>query len=101
MLFQEFEKFNSIGANIVVFGDGTSYDAERKLLFPKTSSRTRAHVIISTPARLVEHLIDRNGTIDLKHLRYLVVDEADSMRFVREEWLGIVERAANCKSDLN
>jgi superfamily II DNA/RNA helicase len=81
-----------------VFGNGESYEKERETLFSNGSNKARAHVIISTPQRLVEHLIDRNGTINLKKLRYLVVDEADSMRFVREEWLGMLERAANCKS---
>ena len=84
-------------AKIVVLSDGSSYADERKVLFPSGSTKARAHVIISTPQRLVEHLIDRSGTINLKKLRYLVVDEADAMRFVREEWLGMLERTANCE----
>lgn len=84
-------------AKIVALSDGDNYNAERKLLFPNGSTKARAHIIISTPQRLVEHLIDRSGTINLKRLRYLVVDEADTMRFVREEWLGMLERASNCK----
>jgi superfamily II DNA/RNA helicase len=84
-------------AKIVVFNDGSSYESERRELFSNGSTKARAHVIISTPERLVQHLIDRNGTINLKRLRYLIVDEADAMRFVREEWLGMLERAANCR----
>lgn len=86
-----------MGVRIATLNDGLSYESERQLLFPGGSTKARVHVIISTPQRLVEHLIDRSGTINLKRLRYLVVDEADSMRFVREEWLGMVERASNCK----
>lgn len=79
-----------------MLGDGLSYETERKTLF--RDGKSRAHVIISTPQRLIEHLIDRTATVNMTRLRYLVVDEADSQRFVREEWLGMVERASNCKT---
>ncbi|KAI6242597.1 putative ATP-dependent RNA helicase [Aphelenchoides fujianensis] len=80
----EFAKYNVGGANIVVLNETRSYEQERRLLFADGSKRTRAN-----------HLTDDCGRIDLSDLRFLVVDEADSMRFVREEWLELVERLAN------
>jgi ATP-dependent RNA helicase RhlE len=37
----------------------------------------RAHIIVATPGRLEDHL--RQGTFSLKHVRLLVLDEADRM----------------------
>lgn len=57
-----------------------------------------AHIIISTPGRLVEHLVNSSTNMDLSSLRYLVVDEADRMQdTARIEWLNIVERRARGK----
>jgi len=36
-----------------------------------------AHVLVATPGRLIDHL--ERGTVDLSHLRALVLDEADEM----------------------
>lgn len=35
------------------------------------------HVVVGTPGRIMDHL--NRGTLDLTHLRYLVLDEADEM----------------------
>ncbi len=35
------------------------------------------HVVVGTPGRIMDHL--ERGTLDLTHLRYLVLDEADEM----------------------
>ncbi|KAI6197135.1 hypothetical protein M3Y94_01188800 [Aphelenchoides besseyi] len=91
----EFAKYNVSKAQIVVLNEFLSYEQERRLLFPDGSKKSNVNVIISTPQRLVEHLIDGTKRIDLTKLRYLVVDEADSLKFVREEWLELVERLAN------
>ena len=39
--------------------------------------RRGAHVVVATPGRLIDHL--ERGSIDLSHLRLLVLDEADEM----------------------
>ncbi len=36
-----------------------------------------AHVVVGTPGRVIDHL--ERGTLDLSHLDYLVLDEADEM----------------------
>ncbi|MDF0531016.1 DEAD/DEAH box helicase [Tsukamurella sp. 8F] len=39
--------------------------------------RRGAHIIVGTPGRVIDHL--EKGTLDLSHLEYLVLDEADEM----------------------
>ncbi|MFJ2541850.1 DEAD/DEAH box helicase [Microbacterium sp. NPDC087589] len=39
--------------------------------------RRGVHVIVGTPGRIMDHLA--KGTLDLSHLQYLVLDEADEM----------------------
>src|SRR5207245_9995723 len=52
----------------VVYG-GVSLQAQRRAL------RGRIDIIVATPGRLLEHI--RRGTIDLRDLDVLVLDEAD------------------------
>jgi ATP-dependent RNA helicase DDX51/DBP6 len=95
----EFQKFNVYGANIVLLNAASDYGTERKRLFPNKSRRSQANVIIATPGRLVEHLVDLTGHIDLSSLRFLIVDEADRMgQTARLEWLALVERMASVKT---
>ena len=52
---------------------------------PQVEAFKRAHVIVGTPGRLLDHL--RRGTLKLKNLRVFGLDEADemlSMGFERE-----------------
>lgn len=39
--------------------------------------RRGAHVVVGTPGRVIDHL--ERGSLDLSHLRHLVLDEADEM----------------------
>ena len=39
--------------------------------------RRGAHIVVGTPGRVIDPLV--RGTLDLKHLDYLVLDEADEM----------------------
>ncbi|KAK0416154.1 hypothetical protein QR680_012319 [Steinernema hermaphroditum] len=101
---KEFSKYNVIGANVVLLCASREYSHERQLLFGnKKNKASTANVIIATPGRLVDHLMDvtDGGTINLSHLRYLVVDEADRMtQMARLEWLNLVERRANASTKL-
>ncbi|MFK8185723.1 MAG: DEAD/DEAH box helicase [Phormidesmis sp.] len=50
---------------------GQSYQIQLKQL------RRAAHVVVGTPGRVIDHI--KRGTLDLAHLKYLVLDEADEM----------------------
>lgn len=39
--------------------------------------KQRVHVIVATPGRMIDHI--RRGNVDLKEIKYLVLDEADEM----------------------
>ena len=39
--------------------------------------KQKTHVVVATPGRLLDHMA--RGTIDLSHMRYLIIDEADEM----------------------
>ncbi|KAH7731651.1 DEAD box protein/DEAH protein box helicase [Aphelenchoides avenae] len=92
----EFQRFNVYKAKVVLLIGASDYTTERSKLFPNGSTRSDAHIIIATPGRLVEHLADLSGDINLRSLRYLIVDEADRMgQTARLEWLNLVERRAN------
>ncbi len=65
-----------------------------------------AHIVVSTIGRLIEHLyyvdteqfdvdtIESPASLDLTHLKWLVVDEADRlMHDSRFDWLTEIERA--------
>jgi ATP-dependent RNA helicase DeaD len=39
--------------------------------------RRGVHIVVGTPGRIIDHL--EKGTLDLSHLQYLVLDEADEM----------------------
>lgn len=54
----------------VVFG-GMPIDKQRMSL------RQKAHIVVATPGRLLDHI--RRGNIDLKKVKYLVIDEGDLM----------------------
>ena len=42
-----------------------------------TALRNGAHIIIGTPGRTLDHI--RQGTLDLRSVRFMVLDEADEM----------------------
>ena len=60
-------------SSLPVYGgsDGATWDQQRKAM------ESGADIIIATPGRLMALL--QAGTIDLKHLKHLVLDEADRM----------------------
>ncbi len=59
--------------SIAVYGGGDGFSYEQQ----KRSLTDGVNLIVATPGRLIAHLT--SGTIDLKHLKHLVLDEADRM----------------------
>ncbi|XP_034999696.1 ATP-dependent RNA helicase DDX51 isoform X1 [Hippoglossus stenolepis] len=52
-----------------------------------------ADIVVATPGRLVDH-INKNSGLCLKHLRFLIIDEADRMiESMHQSWLNHVVRA--------
>uniref|UniRef100_A0A7E4UNR6 ATP-dependent RNA helicase n=1 Tax=Panagrellus redivivus TaxID=6233 RepID=A0A7E4UNR6_PANRE len=95
---EEFKKYDPFGTKIVLLSNTQSYSAERHQLFPDNAETAQASIIVATPDRLVEHLTDVRGRIDLSQLRYLVIDEADRMKNVaRMEWLSVLEDLADIR----
>ncbi|KAF3907458.1 hypothetical protein ABW21_db0208929 [Orbilia brochopaga] len=67
-----------------------SFDAEKEYIIANDTGSTGADVLIATPGRLVEH-IRKNTQFTLRHLQWLIVDEADrllSQSF--QDWVDIL-----------
>uniref|UniRef100_A0A9J2Q9U7 ATP-dependent RNA helicase n=1 Tax=Ascaris lumbricoides TaxID=6252 RepID=A0A9J2Q9U7_ASCLU len=85
----EFKKFDAFGIQTALLCGNHDVNAERRQL--KT-----ARVVFATPGRLMEHLVDPVSHMDVSHLRYLIIDEADRMsQTARLEWLDALEQAAH------
>ncbi|KAK6745492.1 hypothetical protein RB195_011923 [Necator americanus] len=102
---QEFNTYNACGVIITALSGATEFRKEQRQLAPE--GVCISDVIISTPSRLMDHLTNPQSGIKLNSLRFLVVDEADRMGpWVRQEWLGVVERRsggltrATCLADI-
>ncbi len=63
-------KYKSKIKIVPIFG-GKSIDAQIEKI------RKGAQVLVCTPGRILDHI--RRGSVDLKHVRYAVIDEADRM----------------------
>jgi|GEM_PF-4908034 len=76
LALQVAEAFSRYGAHmpkisvLPIYG-GQSYTVQLAGL------RRGAHIVVGTPGRIIDHL--ERGTLDLSHLDYLVLDEADEM----------------------
>jgi ATP-dependent RNA helicase DeaD len=76
LALQVAEAFGRYGAhlpqiNVLAIYGGSSYGPQLAGL------RRGAQVVVGTPGRVIDHL--EKGTLDLTHLDYLVLDEADEM----------------------
>ncbi len=60
-----------LGVQIVAIYGGTSYTRQIKRL------KSGVHVVVGTPGRIIDLL--EQGVLDISHVRYLVLDEADEM----------------------
>ena len=70
--FQGFSYFLSL-STVVVYGGGDGIDWSTQ----KQGMQMGADIVIATPGRLLSHMI--NSRIDLSHVNYFVLDEADRM----------------------
>ncbi|WP_276922718.1 DEAD/DEAH box helicase [Corynebacterium pyruviciproducens] len=68
--FQEFADHVG-GINVLPIYGGQAYGIQLSGL------RRGAHIIVGTPGRVIDHL--EKGSLDISHLDYLVLDEADEM----------------------
>ncbi|MEO0415905.1 MAG: DEAD/DEAH box helicase [Verrucomicrobiota bacterium] len=57
--------------NVVLLHGGVGYGKQMEQLV------TKPDVVIATPGRLIDHM--ERGTLDLSHIKYLVLDEVDRM----------------------
>ncbi|MBA0049204.1 DEAD/DEAH box helicase [Mycobacterium sp. NPDC050853] len=76
LALQVAEAFGRYGAhlpklNVLPIYGGQSYVVQLAGL------KRGAHIVVGTPGRVIDHL--ERGTLDLSHLDYLVLDEADEM----------------------
>lgn len=72
MQFEGFSYFLPISTTVVYGGgDGSGWDQQKKGLL------MGAEVVIATPGRLLSHIA--NSGIDLSHVNYFILDEADRM----------------------
>src|SRR5690348_10142772 len=70
---EAFEKYavGLPGVRVLPIYGGQGYGVQLSAL------RRGVHVVVGTPGRIMDHL--EKGTLDLTHLKYLVLDEADEM----------------------
>lgn len=72
MQFQGFSYYLPVSTSVIYGGgDGRGWDTQKKGL------QMGADVVIATPGRLISHLT--NSRVDLSHVDYLILDEADRM----------------------
>ncbi|MEG1672619.1 MAG: DEAD/DEAH box helicase [Alistipes sp.] len=70
--FQGFSYYLPVSTTVVYGGgDGKGWDVQKRGL------QMGSDVVIATPGRMISHL--QNSSIDLSHVKYLILDEADRM----------------------
>lgn len=70
--FQGFSYYTPVSTTVVYGGgDGKGWDVQKRGML------SGADVVIATPGRLIAHI--QNSGVDLSHVEYLILDEADRM----------------------
>ncbi|XP_075071815.1 ATP-dependent RNA helicase DDX51 [Mixophyes fleayi] len=83
------------GLKVAILGGHQSFANEQKSLVIKKISgvSSLADILVCTPGRLVDHIQQTEG-FTLRHLRFLVIDEADRMiDSMNQDWLHKVTKA--------
>jgi ATP-dependent RNA helicase DeaD len=70
---EEIKKFNNDTNPLHVLAVYGGQDVEKQLV----SLQRNVHIVVGTPGRLLDHT--RRGTLQLKHIKCLILDEADQM----------------------
>ncbi|KHN76196.1 Putative ATP-dependent RNA helicase [Toxocara canis] len=84
----EFKKFDVFDIKTASLCGSHDVNRERRQL-------KDARIVFATPGRLIDHLVNPLSHMDVSHLRYLVIDEADRMsQTARLEWLDTLEQSA-------
>lgn len=89
------------GLKVVLIMGEKSFEKEKMSLVKKRSDgyECLADVIVATPGKLVDHISQTEG-FDLRHLRFLVIDEADRViDDIKHNWLTHVEKAVYKTTD--
>ncbi|KAJ8401062.1 hypothetical protein AAFF_G00390190 [Aldrovandia affinis] len=80
---------------VVMITGQKSFAAEQASLLENSGGRSRslADIVVATPGRLVDHL-NKTADFNLRHLRFLIIDEADRMiDSMHQSWLSQVVKA--------
>ncbi|CAJ1077528.1 ATP-dependent RNA helicase DDX51 [Xyrichtys novacula] len=83
------------GLKVVMLAGQKAFAAEQASLAELRGGtrRSLADIIVATPGRLVDH-INKNSGLNLEHLRFLIIDEADRMiDSMHQSWLSQVVKA--------
>nr|XP_033809439.1 ATP-dependent RNA helicase DDX51 [Geotrypetes seraphini] len=94
---------NGTGLRVVMVTGQKSFAKEQEALVQKTIAgyRSQADIVVATPGRLVDH-IEQTPGFSLKHLRFLVIDEADRMiDSMNQDWLTYVNSSVFHAEDSN
>ncbi|KAM6915466.1 ATP-dependent RNA helicase DDX51 [Xenentodon cancila] len=86
---------------VVMLAGQRSFVAEQASLTEQRGSmrRSTADIVVATPGRLVDHINKESG-LCLKHLRFLIIDEADRMiDSMHHSWLSQVVKAVYSSRD--
>ncbi len=59
--------------SVAIYGGGDGQD----WVFQKKALQEGTHIVVATPGKLLSHLI--NGYVNFKHIKHLILDEADRM----------------------
>lgn len=96
------EKKLNFNSNDLDFDDQDSLSLNSSSPTTKENSNrfiysSKVDILLSTPGRLIDHLKSTKG-FDLKHLRFLVIDEADRLMGQSfQEWIGRLEEEIDPK----
>uniref|UniRef100_A0A182MFL8 ATP-dependent RNA helicase n=1 Tax=Anopheles culicifacies TaxID=139723 RepID=A0A182MFL8_9DIPT len=101
-VFQVFQKLCE-GTNIrpVSLSRGTQLEGEQKKLVKYCNGEyvSKVDIVVTTAGRLIEHLHSTKG-FTLRHLRFLIVDEADKvMNQIQNDWLYHLNKHVKQESD--